>query len=165
MYQQLSWLFLILLSFFQAYLCFLSPVGTNSAAALSLFAVTLLLLLLPLLYRNFFRTNYWPTLVYAVMAAAFLIQSQYLVAAITILLYVLFKPVMKKKVVRISDTGIIYPSFPEKKISWQQISNLLLKDGLLTIDLKSNKLIQQYTEETGTDEKIFNEFCRQQLNQ
>lgn len=48
----------------------------------------------------------------------------------------------KKPVVQITDEQIIYPSFPAKKISWGEVSNLMLKDGLLTIDLRSNQLIQ-----------------------
>jgi hypothetical protein len=60
---------------------------------------------------------------------------------------------------------IIYPSFPARSIQWSELKNVLLKDGLLTIDLKNNKLIQQEIDEKATqvDEKDFNEFCRDQL--
>ena len=69
-------------------------------------------------------------------------------------------------IVSINETDIIYPSLPKKKFSWQELTNLILKDGLLTIDLKNNRIIQQKIAETSStvDEKEFNEFCRQQLN-
>ena len=41
----------------------------------------------------------------------------------------------------------------------------MLKDGLLTIDSKDNKVIQQLIDEEKTkiDEKEFNDFCKDQL--
>lgn len=73
---------------------------------------------------------------------------------------------LQTPIVNVNETDVTYPSFPKKKFTWQQLSNLILKDGLLTIDLKNNKIIQQQIAETSLtiDEKEFNEFCRQQLN-
>lgn len=61
---------------------------------------------------------------------------------------------------------IIYPSFPLKNFLWPSLNNVILKDGLLTIDLKNNKLIQQVIDysKTTVNEKEFNDFCNQQLN-
>ena len=59
---------------------------------------------------------------------------------------------------------IIYPSFPKRIIHWKELSNVILKDGLLTIDFKNNKIIQQsimYADRVN--EKEFNEFCKKQL--
>lgn len=72
---------------------------------------------------------------------------------------------LQSPVVSINDSNIIYPSFPKKKIDWKELSNLILKDGLLTIDFKNNRIIQQKIAETASmiDEKEFNEFCHQQL--
>jgi hypothetical protein len=69
-------------------------------------------------------------------------------------------------IVSINENNITYPSLLKKKFSWQELSNLILKDGLLTIDLKNNRIIQQPIAETSStvDEKEFNEFCKQQLN-
>ena len=73
---------------------------------------------------------------------------------------------LQKPIVSISESQVIYPSFPRKKIDWQELSNLMLKDGLLTIDFKNNKIIQQQIADISStiDEKEFNDFCRQQLN-
>ena len=82
------------------------------------------------------------------------------------LLFFLYKLSKRPLKVRFLPAKIIYPSFPERTIQWEELSNVILKDGLLTIDLRNNKIIQQLIEETGppVNEKEFNEFCRQQLN-
>ena len=59
---------------------------------------------------------------------------------------------------------IIYPSFPKRFIKWKELNNVILKDGLLTMDFKNNKIIQQLIKYPNTvNEKEFNEFCNQQL--
>lgn len=65
-----------------------------------------------------------------------------------------------------SKQSIRYPSVPPKQIKWKDLNQVTLKDGLLTIDFKSNKLIQQLVDENKTtvDEKDFNDFCKKQLD-
>jgi hypothetical protein len=67
--------------------------------------------------------------------------------------------------VRFLDEAIMYPSFPEKNIQWNELENVILKDGILTIDFKNNKLLQAEidTVEKQIDETAFNFFCQQQL--
>lgn len=71
----------------------------------------------------------------------------------------------RKLIVSAGKENIIYPSFPQRKIQWTELSNIMLKDGILTIDFKNNKLIQQLIDDSlsAIDEKEFNDFCRQQL--
>ncbi len=71
----------------------------------------------------------------------------------------------RKLTVNFDTNGIGYPSFPKKNIRWDELSNVILKDGLLTIDFKNNHLLQSEIE-TGLnviDETAFNQFCLQQL--
>jgi hypothetical protein len=67
--------------------------------------------------------------------------------------------------VSINNEGIIYPSFPEKKIVWEELQNVVLKDGILTIDFLNDTLLQADvdTDNTTTDETVFNQYCREQL--
>jgi hypothetical protein len=62
-------------------------------------------------------------------------------------------------------TGITINTLFKKKYEWNFINNIVLKDGLLTIDYKNNKIFQKEIEEEITPvlEKEFNEFCRLQL--
>ncbi|HRF18383.1 MAG TPA: hypothetical protein PK977_09445, partial [Chitinophagaceae bacterium] len=69
-------------------------------------------------------------------------------------------------IVHISADGIKLNILGKRFIKWEQLNNLVLKDGLVTIDLKNNKLIQQYLDENSmpVNEKEFNDFCKKQLN-
>ena len=73
---------------------------------------------------------------------------------------------LRKLIVSITEETVIYPSLFNRKIKWAELSNVILKDGLLTIDFKNNKLIQQLVDESNspTNEKEFNDFCNQQLD-
>jgi hypothetical protein len=75
------------------------------------------------------------------------------------------KPVKVQPEYALDAEGITYNSFPQKKYTWQQLNNGVIKDGLLTIDCKNNKLIQQEINEeiSVTLESEFNEYCREQL--
>lgn len=70
----------------------------------------------------------------------------------------------RKLVVEINEKKIVLPSFPVKKAAWSEMNNVILKDGLLTIDFKNNNLFQQVILNSDFDEKEFNRFCQRQLN-
>jgi hypothetical protein len=60
--------------------------------------------------------------------------------------------------VRICAEKIEYPSIPKKIILWKELDNVIVKDRLLTIDFKNDKLFQaEIIAEQGFDETAFNE--------
>jgi branched-subunit amino acid transport protein len=63
------------------------------------------------------------------------------------------------------DEGITINTFSKKYYPWNLINNVVLKDGLLTIDFKDNRLFQKEIEEQVSPvlESEFNEFCRSKL--
>ena len=66
-----------------------------------------------------------------------------------------------------SDNHILVNSLFKKRYNWSQFNNIVLKDGLLTLDFTSNRLLQQEVEddeEGEADEEEFNEYCRKHLN-
>ena len=72
----------------------------------------------------------------------------------------------KKTMVVISTEGVMLKRvFRETKYPWQKLDHVILKDGLLTIDLASNRMIQaELAEENkAVDETEFNGFCKQHL--
>ena len=85
------------------------------------------------------------------------------ISLIMIMLFYLYN--LSKRKLKVSFANqIIYPSFPTRIIQWNELNNVILKDGLLTIDFKNNKIIQQLIKHSNAiNEKEFNEFCRQQL--
>lgn len=56
----------------------------------------------------------------------------------------------------INSSGIVYPSFPKKIFQWSELDNVILKDNVLTIDCKNNKLIQLTLNQS--DNKYLNEY-------
>jgi hypothetical protein len=93
-------------------------------------------------------------------------MERYWLAVIPFVFDILSVITIRKLSVEFSAEKIIYPSFPSKKFNWSEIDNVVLKDGLLTINFKKNKFIQQFVDETKTvvNEQEFNDFCSQQLN-
>ena len=50
-------------------------------------------------------------------------------------------------------------NFPWKKYQWSEMSNVVLKDHILTMDFKNNKVIQAEID-NQVDEKAFNSFVK-----
>lgn len=64
-----------------------------------------------------------------------------------------------------STDEVVLNTFPRKRFGWNEIANVVLKDNLLTVDFKNNRLIQKELDEGVSiqTEREFNEFCRVQL--
>lgn len=61
----------------------------------------------------------------------------------------------------VSDEQIVINTFFRKKYKWTELSNVILKDNLFTLDFKNNKILQREIEpyRSDVDEKAFNAFC------
>jgi len=57
--------------------------------------------------------------------------------------------------------GVAIQNIFTKHYTWAELGNVIIKDGLLTVDCKNNRLFQKETSEdiTEQDEAKFNEFC------
>lgn len=66
-----------------------------------------------------------------------------------------------------SESQIVLNTIFKKRYLWSQLSNVMLRDGLLTMDFADNRLLQREVEddedEDDASEEEFNQFCRQQL--
>jgi hypothetical protein len=66
-----------------------------------------------------------------------------------------------------AEDRIVFNSLFRKKVEWHQLSNVILKDNLLTIDFKNNHLLQREVEDEEDEEDVteeeFNHFCKQML--
>jgi hypothetical protein len=68
--------------------------------------------------------------------------------------------------IMIDESGVTTNSgLRAKKISWQEIDNVIAKDGILTVDLKNNYLMQsKFSNELNSLELLaFNSWCAQKL--
>ncbi len=132
---------------------------------------SLILLLLCFLLRFILiekKSRWYPgfTSFYTLLMISWISIGFYWLVLIPAIFDILSAIVGRKLVSTFSEVKIVYPSFPSKTFEWEKLNNVILKDGLLTIDLKNNKLIQQFVDESvnSVNEKEFNDFCRQQLN-
>jgi hypothetical protein len=85
----------------------------------------------------------------------------YLVAAI------LEKQVKFPQEIAFGKEEIVFNSFPKQRFPWSSLNNVILKDGIITVDFKTNKLIQKEIQSGSTeqDEKEFNDFCQMRLKE
>jgi len=64
----------------------------------------------------------------------------------------------------VSFENIILPAFLGTRIiEWKELSNVVKKDDLLTLDFKNNKLMQAEISKAEGSEEEFNRFCQRQL--
>ncbi len=62
--------------------------------------------------------------------------------------------------------GLVLNSLFKKKFPWTSLQSVILKDGLLTLDFKNNKLIQKEVlddDEPDAPEDEFNDYCHSKL--
>jgi hypothetical protein len=64
-----------------------------------------------------------------------------------------------------TDNEIAINTLIRRKYKWADFNNIILKDDLLTLDFKTNRLLQRETvdEEGDAEEDEFNVYCREQL--
>ena len=65
-----------------------------------------------------------------------------------------------------SDNEIVINSLFKKRYNWASFSNIVLKDGILTLDFTNNRILQREVEDDeddDADEDEFNDYCKKQL--
>jgi len=112
--------------------------------------------------RNNKSANNIFSLLFTAIIIAWIIMPFYWAAAINFFLFIIQDITTRSLVVLFFEDRIMYPSFPKRTILWQQLNNIILKDGVLTIDCKNNRVFQNEIV-SDVNEAGFNEFCNQQL--
>ncbi len=62
--------------------------------------------------------------------------------------------------------GVVLNSLFKKKFPWNSFQSVILKDGLLTLDFRNNKIFQKEVlddDEPDAEEDEFNDYCRSKL--
>jgi len=86
------------------------------------------------------------------------------IVLLIVIIFANFVLIRKSKAIFSTENIIIERSLFKITYKWPEIENAVLKDHLLSIDFKNNRLIQIEIapESYDTDETSFNQFCRQQ---
>jgi hypothetical protein len=102
------------------------------------------------------------SLSFSVAIITWIVIQLYLIAAAVLLLFIFQEISRRTLLVLVFEDSISYPSFPKRIIEWKELNNVVLKDGLLTIDLKNNRVFQNETLSV-VYEPEFNEFCQSRI--
>lgn len=87
------------------------------------------------------------------------------IGLLLVLLSLLEKPARLPLEIGFNNDRVVFNTIIRRKFYWNQFNNVVLKDGMLTLDFKNNNLFQKLTidEDGDADEEEFNEFCRKHL--
>lgn len=125
-------------------------------------AVLVFIFVLGFLTQSLLTENDKLGLCFSLAIIVWIILQFYWAAVIVFFLY-LFQDISRRKLtVLFYDDRIVYPSFPKRTLEWKDLNNAILKDGLLTIDLKNDKIYQNEIISLTIEEE-FNEFCMTKL--
>jgi hypothetical protein len=97
--------------------------------------------------------------------ASLVAVSHGILAGAVLLLWIYLKKRENGERIVISEKSITLPGLSgDRIVEWYQLSNLVKKDDLLTLDFKNNKLLQVHVINADhIDEDEFNRFCQEQL--
>jgi hypothetical protein len=119
-----------------------------------------------------FKKRKKPDLIIAFVLAAFVIYKVLdlpWIGVLYIILTLIYSKSVKSIEIGFSMDVIVVNGLVQKRINWSELNNVLIKDGILTMDYKNNKLFQQETDELDDDEddevteEEFNAFCETAL--
>ena len=91
-------------------------------------------------------------------------HDNYLMQIINILLGLLYHIALQKLMFNFDSSIIEQKNFPWKKYKWNELRNVILKDDMLTMDFKNNKLMQAEIVNADINESEFNAFAKKQLS-
>lgn len=111
---------------------------------------------------------YWPIL--SLTGMGLILVPPFNILGVAFLLLARFETyAMKATEIGFSKSRIRFSGMGGKTYDWAQVSNVILRDNILTIDFKDNRLFQKETDDTDDEaydgsEDEFNAFCREQLS-
>jgi hypothetical protein len=157
-------LLLILLSL----VAFLYTAVLQSKTVLAISFGVLVLLILRMLFMPVAKRTFTYNNVLLLMAAAywFFLGGVGIFAGILLALAAVLETRLKvKPELHISTGGVAIKDAFNRQYNWADLANVIIKDGLITIDCKNNKLIQKEPEAdiTADYEREINDFCNAQL--
>ncbi len=95
----------------------------------------------------------------------FLIPNALIVSGIYLIAALFERQVKFPYEIAFHPSGIVVNTFPKKHYPWSAIQNAIIKDDVITIDFKNNKLIQKDISEpvSAAITTEFNSFCAEQI--
>lgn len=143
--------------------CLWSPLK-RSAAFVSLVILAVYFLLQWNYIKKGKQSFFFNEFIFFILGICWINLENYYAVAINFVIGVLFYLAVQKLSVVFSGKAVTINFFPKKEYEWNQFSNVVLKDGILTLDFKNNKLFQGEIEDDKViKEQEFNSFVSTQL--
>ena len=141
-----------------------SPTGSilSIGFVISLLA-TIVFFLRP--YNDYIK-NFRIEIAFIICACIWIFSGNYLLGVLLFVFALAGLIANRKQLIHFSKQQIRYPSFPEKILLWEDVDFVLLKDDILTIEMKDNRLMQfsidkEVAAEIDTAE--FNQYCKERV--
>ena len=165
-YNRISFFIQVINILFFVYISFSAAGRSQKAIAAAAVLVTFGILFLKFFHQAFQQNKFFFTIGFSTAAVFAVALGQYWAAALNLLFLLLERQSQKTIRVSVTNEKIIYPSLLNRTINWTELNNMVLKDGMLTIDFRNNKLLQAEVDlDTALpDEADFNRFCREKLH-
>lgn len=161
-YRLIGFIILLINTAFLFYILW-SPLK-RSAVILSLVILALYFLFQWNYIRKGKQAFFFNEFIFFILGICWINLENYYAVAINFVIGVLFYLAIQKLSVIFNSKIVTLNFFPKKEYEWNQFSNVVLKDGILTLDFKNNKLFQGEIEDDNLfKEREFNSFVKTQL--
>ena len=101
---------------------------------------------------------------FLLLAFGWLGLEKYFITGLCIVLGLVYQAAMQKIVFIFNKEGILKTNFPKKEFEWKALDNVVLKDRILTLDFKTNRIIQgEIDPSEKIDQVAFNLFVEEQM--
>lgn len=85
---------------------------------------------------------------FLIFAMAWLLIGQIVIALLTVVFAAFGWKEIAPRFLELNEEGVRLNSFPTKNFNWSELEHIQVKDGLLTLDFKDNRLLQFPLSET-----------------
>ena len=133
-------------------------------------ASAVFLILLYCLYRFYLSKKfkigfYLDDLSFFILAGCWVATQNYFAAFLSAIMGILYHLSLQKLQFIFADDFVKKVNFPPKEFLWSKFTNVMLRDNILTLDFRNNKLLQLEIEDgKKIDERMFNKFAKECMN-
>ena len=115
--------------------------------------------------KKYNQGNYLDQVLLFVLAGCWFGLQNYIMVAALVILGVFYHLALQKLQFVFTPEKVFKLNFPVKEFEWNVFNNVILKDNILTLDFKNNKLIQAEIEKSqNINEQQFNSFAQSKVN-
>lgn len=162
-YRSIALILLLLNLAIFVFLLFFDEYRYESASAILLVGIYIFMRLH--FIRKYNQGNYLDQVIMFVLAGCWLGLQNYFMVTALVILGILYHFALQKLQFVFTKEKIVKMNFPVREFEWNTLNNVILKDNILTLDFKDNKLIQAEIERAqNINEQQFNSFAQSQLS-